>query len=341
MSQGSARLPGADALRAALLWLGVAYHAGVAYVPEVGRWYLVTDASSHPFFGAFTGLLHAFRLDTFFLLAALLARRASLRRPEGFVARRARRLLVPYAVALPLVVLADVGTRRLSASWGLLDARYEGFDALLLRPLHLWFLPVLFVCTALAFWCVSARPTVHPAALLALVPVTGAVAALGGEPRAPFQLVPDAVTWARCGVCVLAGWMLDVEALRRSPRLGWLLVPGLGLGAWLFAGPWQWSPAGPWLGAAVTWLSAVGLLALAAAWTWPLPRAVEAAAEASYWVYLVHLPLVYLGHVVLAAEPWPAGVKYALVLVAVTLASSGSWMLARRVPSVRAALGPA
>ena len=67
--------------------------------------------------------------------------------------------------------------------------------------------------------------------------------------------------------------------------------------------------------------------------------------QASYWIYLVHLPLVQCLQIGLGSLAWPALVKFGVVIVAtfaLTLASFafvvrdtpvGAWLGARRAPA--------
>ena len=76
-------------------------------------------------------------------------------------------------------------------------------------------------------------------------------------------------------------------------------------------------------------------------------------ADASYWVYIVHLPLVMAGQVLLLNAPWPWFAKLAAVVggvMAVSLLSyelmirhsfMGRWLNGRRIPWRRPAIAAA
>ncbi len=72
-------------------------------------------------------------------------------------------------------------------------------------------------------------------------------------------------------------------------------------------------------------------------------------ADASYWVYIVHLPLVMVGQILVVNETWPRFVKFGVV-IAGTMAISlltyqllvrhsfvGGWLNGRRIPRHRQA----
>jgi peptidoglycan/LPS O-acetylase OafA/YrhL len=86
------------------------------------------------------------------------------------------------------------------------------------------------------------------------------------------------------------------------------------------------------LSAAVAW-SAWFILAAALGWglRWPHdPPAVRYLADASYWIYLIHLPLVGMGQVALHAQPWAPALKMLLVSAGATLGGLVSYQLAVR-----------
>jgi glucans biosynthesis protein C len=328
----SARHGGLDALRALAMLLGLAYHATYAYVPEVGPWYPVADAAHAEGFRVLAGVLHAVRMPVFFALAGFFAHLGLSRRSRsGYLADRARRLLIPFAVALPLSLVADVAVRSASQRAGLMDPAYAAGTALRFSPMHLWFLEVLFLC------CVGAaavgpprawRPSRWALGLLALGlgSVTAGVGALHGELRPDASLVPDPASLAVFGCFFAFGVALGAapRALPRSAR--WLAPVGLALALFVHTRHLQWEPAGFALDAVAAWLVTVGALEAALAvgpveapWARPL-------VDAAYFVYLVHYPLVGALQVALGPTSLPAVVKYAaVVLGALGLSAAAFW----------------
>jgi peptidoglycan/LPS O-acetylase OafA/YrhL len=146
-------------------------------------------------------------------------------------------------------------------------------------------------------------------------------------------LVPDAVSATAFGITFLFGWVLHRQTdLIRVWERRWALNAGLAAvstGACLaIGGPhllvvptgdytataihavayvvaiWTWSFAV--IGAALTFLSAYR-------------AGIRYVADASYWVYLVHVPVVMVLHVVLTLVTWPPLLKF-LVVITVTTA---------------------
>jgi peptidoglycan/LPS O-acetylase OafA/YrhL len=70
---------------------------------------------------------------------------------------------------------------------------------------------------------------------------------------------------------------------------------------------------------AYAWTMALGLIGLFCR-LFPYPRpAVSWLADASYWMYLVHVPLVMVAQLVVRQWPLPAEVKFVVILATVTL----------------------
>jgi len=78
---------------------------------------------------------------------------------------------------------------------------------------------------------------------------------------------------------------------------------------------------------AYAWTMSLGLIGLCSR-LFPHPRpAVSWLADASYWLYLVHVPLVIMAQVIVRPWPLPAGVKFIVVVATVTplLLASYRW----------------
>jgi len=335
------RYDGLDVVRALAMLLGIAYHAGYAYVPDIGPWYVVQDVSTAPAFDVLVKVLHAFRMQLFFVLSGFFAHLVAEHPQRDFLPDRFRRLMVPFLVAAPLAVACDLALRSWSQARGLLQVT-AGWQA---RPVHLWFLEYLFLFCLLAAaalklpWrsapALAARALQVPEALLGLALLTGAAQRWLPEAKPSESFVPQLASVALYLPFFALGWLLwsARERLPRLRRVAWLVLPGLGLAAWLFSRPLQWAPEGAWLAALASWLLVLGGLGLA---VW-VPQSVRGpvlrnTVEASYWVYLVHYPLVVAGHLALATLGWPAWVKYALVVSGVTALGFATWAVVRRTP---------
>lgn len=327
------RLHHLDLLRAAAMLLGIVYHALLA-APALGRALPPASAWESSVCVWLVSTIHAFRLPLFFLLAgffaALVVGRGGVR---AFVEGRARRIGVPLVIGV-LTLAPAVDLTRAAASH---DGLYSfGFDP---RPIHLWFLWYLLLFYAVVL--VARRGTgslgervaaavraavARPAGRAALVALTALFLL-----RVPvFETDPQYSFAPREGVFV---YYLGFFAL------GWILLArpdvlhGLG-GRWraqlavAFTASIVLSslphdhvgrPASALILAVVAWTAIGGLIGAARELaSTPSPR-IRYLADASYWLYLVHLPLVLALH--LAVAPLDLGLALTAV-VAVAGASA-------------------
>jgi peptidoglycan/LPS O-acetylase OafA/YrhL len=155
----------------------------------------------------------------------------------------------------------------------------------------------------------------------------------GSFARPPATLLAD-------GVFVLAGWGLYLgrESVAALPARAWSRVLwGVALfAAWLAllvrlqAGDARAHLPAMVLLAAACWFLVLGLAGVFVR-HFATPRAATRhLADASYWCYLAHLPVVAWCSVGLAGAAWPGAVKYALVLLATTTACLGTYALGVR-----------
>lgn len=156
-----------DALRAALMLLGIPYHTALAYRP--GREWIVNSHEGLAFFTYLAEFIHLFRMPAFFVIAGyfaalLLARRS----PREWLGGRFRRLGVPLVVSLLTLVpvlniaceLSNFPLAEALASWRHNSATSGGYWVR-----HLWFLIVLLYCCAAAALAVELWPRLRRVAV--------------------------------------------------------------------------------------------------------------------------------------------------------------------------------
>jgi len=154
-----------DALRAALMLLGIPYHTALAYRP--GREWIVSSGEGLSVFTYLAEFIHLFRMPAFFLIAGyfaalLLARRA----PTEWLRGRFQRLGVPLVVSLATLVpilnlaceLSNFALAEALASWRHNSATSGGYWVR-----HLWFLIVLLYCCVAATLIVQQWPRLRQA----------------------------------------------------------------------------------------------------------------------------------------------------------------------------------
>lgn len=360
------RDPGLDAARA-LATLGVVVaHAALSYLTTPIGW-AVRDTSSAGAVGSAGAVdllvwtARQFLMPTFFLLSGWLGARTLERVGAAAVLRhRARRLVLPLALFVVPMSLAMNGLW----DWG---RALDGRDAVAapvpaLRgstlPItlgHLWYLYYLIGLTVLAVAASAAWrrapagwqrgreravSALDRAGLTApvLAVATAGLLALGGKLQldTPLGFALDPLILAYFGGFFGWGWWLAKDAATPPPwRAPSSLLAAAGvIGLLVPALEASVSGAAPTTGplyasALASWLLVTALLDACRRWQRP-PAVLGYLALASFWTYLVHLPLVVLLQLGASRVHAPGPLEY-VVIVAVALAASlGSFALIRR-----------
>jgi peptidoglycan/LPS O-acetylase OafA/YrhL len=346
-----------DALRGAMMLLGVYLHSAVAY-SERGSWPW-KDGSATAVFDISLGLIHVFRMPLFFVMAGFFAALLLERRGAAhFVRNRALRILLPFVAGwlllFPLVAaLATLGASLDTPGAGLSTALRLFTSGEILRrrpdPMHLWFLEYLVMFYALVVVAVPfSRHLGRPGASLDRAfravlhsPAAPAILAVGTSPILLFMesgaiddssgFVPEPRIFLAYGACFAWGWFLwrnaDVlPALRGVRRAGAQLALAVVTG---LAGYLLWymatSAAAPMPLASLLsavclacsmWLFIFGFIALSFTWLEREHRWLRYLADSSYWLYLMHMPVLLAFQIALADTGWPPAAKAGVVLVA-------------------------
>jgi glucan biosynthesis protein C len=349
-----------DALRAAMMLLGLVLHSAASYTARpLGAAWPYHDAQTSAWFDLVVFFIHLFRMPVFFMVAgffgALLFYRDG---PGGMAGNRLRRVLAPLALAwvilYPLTVAGFVFALGRGATAGAPGWEYVTSGTFLTRPnlIHLWFLYDLLLLYAAAL---AARPLLRrmPDGLRRGVEATfgrlvtsvwgplvwSAATALTLMPMSIAGLdtstsfTPPLRILIAYGVFFAFGWLL----YRRRDLIGsfgrrwrWHLLAGVVFsGIYLatflhppFADATSSHLAGVATASVAIWLLLFGITGLFVRHcTRPSPLA-RYLADASYWMYLVHLPLTIWIPGLFAGVALPALVKFSAVLsvtVCVTL----------------------
>lgn len=337
LAAGQTRLHGLDAVRAFALLLGVILHATMSFLPGPQVW-LVDDRQSSLFLSTAFFVIHMLRMLTFFLIAGYVARLSFQKLGAGgFFRDRAVRIGVPlvlgWIVLFPaLMAAADIPVAGWSVTFGSFPLA------------HLWFLYLLgtfYLALAVVHPLLGhagGRIThllLQPWAVLVLAAPLGLSLYLYpywvmwfGIPTPDRGFVPSLPSVLGFGGAFLFGWMTasrpDAPGIwaRRWPLnlalacvctvfclaqtgLAPLLMPvPQGSAKLMFAasysvGAWSWALA----------LAGIGHRFLG-----KHSPARRYLADASYWIYLVHLPLVVLLQNAVAQLAWQWPLKMLLIL---------------------------
>ncbi len=356
-----------DNLRALAMLLGVLLHAGLAYAEPARSIWLATNPEGSVVIDASIWFIHLFRMGLFFLISGYFARLVLERKGmKYFVKARCLRLLLPFLLFYPVLLVAITMVIVFAVSYltepqgvmGMVAAASQGADAGAAEvaapgTMHLWFLYYLMAFSTLG--AIAYRlPTLNidgwkwNSSLLYFVPLLLAPAAwIGGSPLpAPEAFVPIAWPFGFYGLFFLAGWQLyERESfLDRWQPHAWPIVvvciflyvpyyfwmPKLDLGVLLSGSTGQ----GPWRAGALALLTAylsvllsIASLLLGKRYLSSRSPWLSFVADSSYWVYLIHLPIVMFLQTLLIPLAWPLGIKLLSVIVATLLICVASYVV--------------
>jgi peptidoglycan/LPS O-acetylase OafA/YrhL len=317
------RHAGLDAARAYAMLLVIALHAAVPFMATPIGW-AVEDPSHHLAVDVFVWLVHAFVMPVFFWLSGLFGRatyeRAGL---AGFARSRVVRIGVPFAIALVPCSLA------MNALWDWAAARRGVVQVATLHgsglPVtlsHLWFLYYLLPISALGV--VVARVPRTIAVSAATIAVIAMMMATGSSQiDTPLSFAFEPIPLVFHAAFFVAGWHARLDDYR---RLAWpAAVVSLALAVASFVGLADAIGEVPPLAlrAAIGVLSmssTVAFVGLCLRYGDQPRRWVQLVARASYWSYIVHLPIVVLLQIALVDVPLPWPPKLVVIAGLATLA---------------------
>lgn len=346
-----------DNLRALAMLAGVVFHAALAYSPLVHNFWPTADAGGSAVVDVIAWFVHLFRMPLFFVIAgffaALLMRKRGI---GGMLRNRLARVFLPFLIFLPLVLgalrwltaEAASSTRNLSPvlAWVKQTTIEQGSLPFIPSVAHLWFLLYLMYFFVLVWvvstlelkrlpsWLANLRPWVLAGvAPLLLVP---ALASVSAPWPAPEFFLPQLWALVFFGFYFALGYMLFqreslLEQLTTLTPL--LLVSSLAAyGVFLeFMGTRQPGQPLHWLQAALQayaglWLT---LCCLQAGKKWLNGRSsvMRYLADASYWVYLVHLPILFAIQYRMLDVDGAWQMKFAVSVLATSLLSLASYQL--------------
>ncbi len=345
-----ARVHSLDALRAVMMLLGLVLHTALSYVPELssGEW-PYQDRRANEWFGWLVSLIHTFRMPAFFAVAGFFAAFLVERRGTGaFLRHRLNRIGVPlvggWVLLFPLTAVAWIFAASRS---GVPLAPAPGSGAGGFDLMHLWFLYQLLILSAAVALFRSASLRFRPGgaarlagfarqalarrwAFLVLVGVTALTLAPmeAWELETDGTLLPPLRLLLAYGVFFVFGWL----EYGRGGSFGHLRDRCLArLGGGLFFHALYLAVVAPYFGMApaeAPFAHGAGMVLLAVSmWLFVLGflgffrRLLDAPSpgwrylsDASYWMYLVHLPLTVALPPLLAGWNAPGLIKFGIAL---------------------------
>jgi peptidoglycan/LPS O-acetylase OafA/YrhL len=352
--QRTERLHALDSLRAIMMLLGLVLHSAISYGTfDYGEaWSLKDPETTSPLFDLMVGYIHAFRMPVFFAIAGFFGALLFYERsPRAMVRNRLARIVYPFLVFVfllwPPVVFAWVFTS--SAMAGTTSPLVQAvslfnnpFVFIPANPMHLWFLDYLIVFSFAGWFlglllrrspAVSSRIRrvyellMRSAALrpFAFAALTFVVLYLINSPwpEKTGGFLPAWQPLFNYFTFYLFGWLLygSRHLVTGLTRYGWPLVIVASL---LFLAKTVLADslgrvASMALNALTVWCFVFGITGLFVRYFTNHSVTMRFVSDASYWFYLIHLPLTALGAGLLIGSGLPAGVKFVLVLGGTTV----------------------
>jgi glucans biosynthesis protein C len=338
-----------DNLRALAMLTGVLFHAALAYSPLAHAFVPTADREPSVAIDLCIWFLHMFRMPLFFLVAGFFAAMLVAKRGLGGLFRnRLRRIALPLVIFWPLVHLA-LSSSTLHAAATVQNpspllaiirqlSQAQGLPEQLPGTGHLWFLYYLMYFYVLVW---SARNfeleklgqlvrSLSPVWLLGALPLllVPALASVSAPNPAPESFIPQFWAFGFYGPFFALGYLLfghDAMIERLRPTAPWLLAASLLLyGAFWYAlarhSPTAEDPSASLLISALeacisVWMSIVCLLAGKTL----LNRGsavMRYLSDASYWIYIVHLPILFAIQYRLLDVDLPWGIKFVAAVLA-------------------------
>ena len=359
-----------------MMLLGLVLHSAVNYTfTPVGAAWPYQDPRTSALFDWIVFFIHLFRMPAFFVMAGFFAAFLYYRDGvRGFVTHRVRRLLLPLAtfwiVVFPLIragfafALTGGGRAGFDVAWGQLTTTPYAEATLG----HLWFIYHLFIFCLAAPFIVPVVARVAGSRQAALLDRFGDLA-----PRLPGCLVLGLVTGVTLIPMEKSGLDTSFDFIPAARVLtayavffvfGWLLFLRRDVVSSFTCRPWRYTTAGlvagvaylvvalarplgenfsshlaaVMVGGVATWLLIYGVTGIFVRY-FDRPRPLQRyLSDASYWMYLIHLPIVIWMAGLLAPLQVPATVKFPIVLGVVTVITVTTYHLFVRATAIGAFL---
>jgi glucan biosynthesis protein C len=351
------RNAGLDAARAIAMMFVVATHAAISFMVTPIGW-AVQDGSQHLGVDLFVWVVRAFAMPTFFWLAGYFSRAVLVSDGiAGFLRNRALRIFVPLAITLvpiSLVVGAIWDWGREVTSRGAVAANIPKFQSSELEIFlgHLWFLYYLLWLSLAALAIAGLARHLRVRVPVLAVPIAMTAGALlylrALHTDTPLGFIPDLPILLYMGGFFAWGWLVHArpDELALYARRAWhalaLAAPLLAVVIVALARGLSVIESPPVYAIAASSLFSVALIVfLVGACVRYLSRPrplLQLASRSSYWVYVVHLPVVVALQVVASQVDMFGPLEYIAIVAVTTAVCVGSYALASRVvPRGRAA----
>lgn len=329
ISQTTNRRHDLDALRACAMLLGIILHASIAYN---GLGWAVQDSSSSKAFVWLFSLIHGFRMQLFFLISGFFT--AMLYQKRGLsplLKQRFKRILIPLLIFTPF----SYGLTEwiLDTAWQTQVNYREAWETFTFH--HLWFL--WFLCIYIVGFALSTKlprlqrsqtHALNHRCLIWLIPLTlipqsfftKAYPLIG--PESSLGLIPIPEVLAYYALFYFFGALLyrngDSAVAKHWKRqlsiaLFFLFPASMVTEGLSFSHYSQLSYLSDLLQVTFTWFMVFGCMGFFRAKFQEPSARMRYLSDASYWLYISHLPLVFALQLLIRDWPISCYVKFAIV----------------------------
>ncbi len=349
------RLHYMDHLRAGAMLLGIAFHGMLAYASPIQDFWFVRDQGSSAILNFAAVFLHSFRMPLFFFVSGYFSRLIIDRRgTTQFLKNRVSRLFLPFIIFWPILAVASFGVLLFALNYlnetpPLLQylqeqgAKQSG-SLSEVGTLHLWFLYYLLFFCGVAALLHNLRnrkivnrlnALVSSGWMFILMPalIAPALISAGHPIPSPDGIIPELWPFGYFGVFFALGWLLfgNEAALDRidANRTKAIVAATAVFGFYYYSLPEYEFPPTELAPTQRLQLSFAGAIAsslfvyLALSFGRQFlnienPK-VRYIADASYWLYLIHLPIVVFLQALIAEAPIFVWAKFAIVTILTTM----------------------
>lgn len=338
-----------DNLRATAMMLGVFLHGALSYAEPSQDFWLIGDREGSVSLDAMIWFIHLFRMSLFFAISGYLSSMMLERRGvKGFLWNRVKRIVFPFLIFWPLMIVAYISViqfalnyvQELTTVLAVIKSTPEGTPPPPPTTMHLWFLYYLMMFCLLAVgfqklpklslplmnW-IKSKPWLLFFMPLMLIP---SIVVAGNPLPAPESFIPEWWPFFYHGLFFLAGWLLRgrEDLLKVFDRFVWVL---LAFAVVLYVAYYILLPSSleeakvVWstkriiestLAAYLSSILTIVAISLGKRYCNFASGPLRFVSDSSYWIYLIHVPLLLLMQTFLVDYHWSVFIKLGLSLIA-------------------------
>ncbi len=340
----TSRLHSLDSLRGIMMLLGLVLHSSESYnIGENDIWPR-DPLATHIFLNYLNSLIHVFRMPVFFMVAGFFGALLFYERgPQSMITNRMRRVALPFFVFVlvlhPIIIIAfGFTSRAFNAPLSEISTQLTLFPTI---TYHLWFLYYLILLTLFSFglalilekapgfrqkinsafrWLMVRKPIAF--LFFGIVLFIVMLYIWDYSVPTPLSFVPDVGDFLFFLLFYLAGWVLYTSkyTLNALMKNDWLFT-SIALIAFTIRFIWSSQIDDVSIGiihALITGMFVVGITGLFIRYASQYSARMRYLSDASYWVFLVHLPLTVFIPGLMAGWMLPAIIKFLITLVGTT-----------------------